>query len=272
MEELEARMLTRAFLDVFPDATAWESMHPNEWILIGTQAPLRIDLSVLQERMSHPLVSQDMAKLGLQTPEDLLGLYMNGPEFLREFCGQAPPVTDDRTVVDFTNPRNPRSNFATAGEITRGVRSHAVSRRGLVTEVRVREFEQIYVWREPAADLIADFGQADPDSVRARIARVQDDRALRAARRNAIDVCALAQDYYVLGEVDRSFALLNENLDDFPAPANANIFAMRSLLLYRSGRPEEAKRDLDAALDIDSANGIAQSVVALLQQQAPAPP
>jgi spermidine synthase len=267
MEELEAQMLVRAFLDVFPDATAWESLHPNEWILIGTREPLQIDLAALRERMAQPGVAEDLRKLELDTPEALMSLYLNGPSYLREFCGDVPPATDDKSVVDFTMPRQPRSNFSLAGEVQRDVRMAGVSEAGILTDTRVRDFEEdIYIRREPASDLINGFGGFDPDSVRAVVDRHQQERALQAARRSAFLLCALAQDYYQSGQAERAMKLLGSKVEALPQPVNADLFAMRAMLLMRSGSIENAQQDLETALRIDPENAIARRVVEQARQ------
>lgn len=265
MEELEVQMLVRAFLDVFPEATAWESLHPNEWILIGTRDELQVDVSRLRERMAKPGVVDDLRKLGLETPEKLLSLYLTGPDYLRRFCGDAPPVTDDKSVVDFTMPRQARSNFSLAGEVDRNVRMAGVSGDGLLTDTRVRDFEKIYVWRDRASSLVTNRIGESSDSLLAEIDRLQNERAQQAASRITYNICALAQDYYSSGQAARAFELLTKNVETYPRPANADIFATRSFLLLREGRTSEAERDLASALAIDPDNGIARSLLSQIQ-------
>jgi Tfp pilus assembly protein PilF len=96
--------------------------------------------------------------------------------------------------------------------------------------------------------------------------RHQQERALQAARRAAFLLCALAQDYYQSGQPERAMELLDSKVETLPQPVNADLFAMRAMLLMRSGRAENAQRDLETALRIDPENAIARRVVEQARQ------
>jgi hypothetical protein len=80
-------------------------------LLVGSKRPLRVDPAALARRMQSPAVAADLTRIGMGNPEALAALYLGGPEETRRWVGDAPSVTDDRTVVDFTNPRSPYSGF-----------------------------------------------------------------------------------------------------------------------------------------------------------------
>ncbi|HVN37000.1 MAG TPA: fused MFS/spermidine synthase [Myxococcota bacterium] len=100
----EERMLFRAFSDVFPHATAWEQLMGGPILLIGTHQPLRIDYARLRSRMAEPHIRRDLELAGIQGPDDLLSYFIFDEQAFRSFAAEAPPVTDDRTVLDFTMP------------------------------------------------------------------------------------------------------------------------------------------------------------------------
>jgi hypothetical protein len=80
-------------------------------LLVGSKRPLHLDPAVLAMRMRNPAIAGDLARIGMGTPEGLAAFYLGGPEETRRWVAAAPSVTDDRTVVDFTNPRSPYSGF-----------------------------------------------------------------------------------------------------------------------------------------------------------------
>jgi spermidine synthase len=113
MEDVEMRMLVRAFQEVFPETSMWrEGPSPAPpLLLVGSKRPLHVDPAALATRMQNPAIAADLARIGMGTPEALAAFYLGGPEETRRWVGDAPSVTDDRTVVDFTNPRSPYSGF-----------------------------------------------------------------------------------------------------------------------------------------------------------------
>ncbi|MBD3336176.1 MAG: tetratricopeptide repeat protein [Candidatus Eisenbacteria bacterium] len=65
--EFEAKMLARSFVEAFPHASIWDSMHPGEWILIGSKKPLARHREVrAARRMSrdYAALAQDFLEIG----------------------------------------------------------------------------------------------------------------------------------------------------------------------------------------------------------------
>jgi spermidine synthase len=113
MEDVEMRMLVRAFQEVFPETSMWrEGLGLGApLLLVGSKRPLRPDPVALAVRMRNPAIAGDLARIGMGTPEALTAFYLGGPEETRRWVAGAPSVTDDRTLVDFTNPRSAYSGF-----------------------------------------------------------------------------------------------------------------------------------------------------------------
>ncbi len=97
--EEDSRSLVRAFLDVFPHAGAW-STEFHEVLLIGSLGPLDLDGPRVAERFGRPEIEQALAEVGIESPEALLGTWITGREGLEAFAGSAPPVTDDRPLIE----------------------------------------------------------------------------------------------------------------------------------------------------------------------------
>jgi hypothetical protein len=111
MGDLEMRMLVAAFLEVFPETTLWQQGPLGPLLLVGTRHPLRIDQQDLRRRMAQEPVHADLVRVNLASPEALFRLFIAGGERTRAWVGDARPVRDDRTVVDFTTPRAVYSGY-----------------------------------------------------------------------------------------------------------------------------------------------------------------
>jgi spermidine synthase len=108
----EERMLFRAFYEVFPHATAWQQLFEDGPILlIGTKVPLSIDYQLLKQKMQRERVRQDLDLIGVADVDFLLSMFVFDEAALGEFVRGVPPVTDDRTVLDFSMPRYIGSGF-----------------------------------------------------------------------------------------------------------------------------------------------------------------
>lgn len=95
--EAEYKTITRTFLSVFPETTAWM----NGTLLIGTVEPLRLRRGDFERHLRIPGRAEGAHDLGANTFEQLLGLYRAGPSALRTFVGAGPLLTDDRPIVEY---------------------------------------------------------------------------------------------------------------------------------------------------------------------------
>jgi predicted membrane-bound spermidine synthase len=97
--EEDSRSLVRAFLDAFPHASAW-STELHEILLIGSVEPLDLDGRRVAERFARAGIGAALAEVGVESPEALLGTWITGRAGLEAFAGDAPPVTDDRPLIE----------------------------------------------------------------------------------------------------------------------------------------------------------------------------
>jgi spermidine synthase len=246
LEPEELRMLVRAFVDVFPNASAWDCTHPFEWLLIGSKRPLAIDLDVLAARMADPGLARDLARIdpelgGIRAPEDLLSLYMWGRASLVELAGSSPPVTDDKTVVDFTIPRRARANFGLGEWVTGGLAAEGVGSHGLRSETRLREFDRIYAFRERVSPLIADYGERNPERFARAVRKRAWAREMRAADATIRSMRRWAADHRAADDRAASLEVLRRGLDMVPEEARGPIHEMRAQLYREMGLPGEAQ-------------------------------
>lgn len=119
MGELEAKMLTRAVLEVFPHTSLWyqgaltERDLPlvNMLLVVGSKQPLALDPVILAKRMATEPVRTGLVEIGNPTPASLMWHYIAGTETLREWTSDVDATTDDRTVVDFTSATRKQAGF-----------------------------------------------------------------------------------------------------------------------------------------------------------------
>jgi spermidine synthase len=91
------------FFAVFPNATIWGNPSEgkgHDMLLLGTVAPLKIDLDAMEQRMDYrndsPL-SRSLEEVGLSSPVDLFATYAGRKQDLREWL-QGAPINRDRNL------------------------------------------------------------------------------------------------------------------------------------------------------------------------------
>jgi hypothetical protein len=155
MNEHEMRIMVAAFTAVFPETSLWREGRglAPPLLLIGSKHPLTIDVEALTRRMADGAVHADLERLGMATPEGLFELFVAGPEGTRRWVAGAAPITDDRTVVDYTTPRALYSGFGfgyfrLAGEDLKEMQRHVFDVAALYQRLR-----------EPVTPLLKDGGR-----------------------------------------------------------------------------------------------------------------
>ncbi len=105
----EQNMLMRAFVEVFPESSLWQSNYVS-LLLVGFKEGASIRPADFLARMERPSVRQDLEGIGV-TPTKLLAHHLIGPQSLSALVRDVPPVTDDRTYIDFSVPRSSEAGF-----------------------------------------------------------------------------------------------------------------------------------------------------------------
>lgn len=101
------RSLVASFLEVFPNSVLW--YNTSELLLIGINGDrLRVDPSAIARGMAIPAVHDDMdfdvwggQTWGVDRLQVLLGGFLCGPAGLSGLARGAPPVRDDRPIVEY---------------------------------------------------------------------------------------------------------------------------------------------------------------------------
>jgi spermidine synthase len=118
--DAEHKTITRTFLSVFPHTTLWAGGS----LMLGTTAPLRLRKADFDWKLQVPERRQMIEMLGVRTFDDLLRLYVAGPEELRQYVGPGPILTDDRPLVEYflSLPRDRNADLSgVKGDVMRHV-------------------------------------------------------------------------------------------------------------------------------------------------------
>jgi spermidine synthase len=97
----DTRSLVQSFLDVFPYATLWTT-ELHEMLLIGSLAPIELDANRISQRFGQPSVSAALKQVGVASPAALLATWVMGTEELKQYADGAPPVTDNRPLIEYS--------------------------------------------------------------------------------------------------------------------------------------------------------------------------
>ena len=118
--DAEYKMIARTFLSVFPETTLWG----DGTLMLGSVEPLRLRREDLEWKLQIPRRREMIATLGVKSFEDLLKLFVAGPDELRQFVGDGPILTDDKPMVEYflSLPRDRDVNLSgVRGDVTRYV-------------------------------------------------------------------------------------------------------------------------------------------------------
>ncbi len=102
------RSIVRAFVTVYPGATAMLATHSLDTPVLGLVARQdggRFDLRQLQSRLASVALPRPAADFGLGDEFAVLGSFIAGPRALTRFAGDAAINTDDHPVVAYRAPR-----------------------------------------------------------------------------------------------------------------------------------------------------------------------
>ncbi|MFP4502143.1 MAG: fused MFS/spermidine synthase [Candidatus Hydrogenedentota bacterium] len=97
------RGLVRTFTEVFPYCHGW--FVNADLFLIGSNAPLRIDVEAAQRRLSRPPFKNALAGAGLCDVTEVLASFLMDKAALTAFAGDGPIMTDDRPWAEFEAPK-----------------------------------------------------------------------------------------------------------------------------------------------------------------------
>jgi spermidine synthase len=95
----DSRSLVRSVLDVFPHVTAWTT-ELHEVLLVASVEPIELDGARIARRFASGGIARVLAEVGVESPAALLATYVTGRDGLERYVDGAPPVTDDRPLIE----------------------------------------------------------------------------------------------------------------------------------------------------------------------------
>lgn len=228
----EQALILRTFLSVFPDATFWGSPLYGDTVLIGGHGPVPLDVAEMSRRFSEPRVRKDLEESGIADLAELLGYFAMSPGRLKDWCGDGPVLTDDRTVLDFRMPR------LRAGATP--WRKTTFWRRSFVVPPDVLAMQR--------GESVAPHLRLPEDEREAFLERI---RAVEGAK----DLVLEGHIAGVIGEVEVQARAYESAAEAFPGVTNARYYGA----LHRVERAEERAR----AGDAEGARRLAESAAPL---------
>ncbi|MHC4414814.1 MAG: fused MFS/spermidine synthase [Planctomycetota bacterium] len=96
------KSVVASFTANFGHNSLWQA--GSDAVLIGSDAPLEVDLENLHRRMQQPAVARQLSRIGLADPLSLVAEYTMGQKELEDFAKGAVINTDDNLYLEFSSP------------------------------------------------------------------------------------------------------------------------------------------------------------------------
>jgi spermidine synthase len=94
--------MTRAFVDVFPNAVLLSGASSNLLLIGSNDARVEIDPGRLTRALARaPQVQADLLRLDLGSPREIVGMFVASAQTLAKATRDAAPVTDDRPIQEY---------------------------------------------------------------------------------------------------------------------------------------------------------------------------
>ncbi|MCZ7647297.1 MAG: fused MFS/spermidine synthase [Planctomycetota bacterium] len=101
----EFRSVVRTFLEVFPHAQLWCVLPGQDYLLVGGEAPLRLEAERARRRLHAPALLPFARPVGFDRLEELAACFVADRAALEAFAADAPLHTDDNLLLEFAAPR-----------------------------------------------------------------------------------------------------------------------------------------------------------------------
>ncbi len=104
-----SRDTLRATLRTFSKSFEWTyvfQLGQSDYCLVGAAEPLWVDTLALERRLSEEAVREDLARVAVTSPADLMATFLLGPEEIKEFVAEGPINTDDNLYLELQAPKD----------------------------------------------------------------------------------------------------------------------------------------------------------------------
>ena len=100
----DLRSILASFTSVFPHAVLFSTLEGADIVVVGSEAPLPLDLQEFERRLDRVEVAQDLARAKIHGVADLVGYFKMGEEEIRTLVEDAVLNTDDNLRIEFSAP------------------------------------------------------------------------------------------------------------------------------------------------------------------------
>ena len=163
----ELRMILKSFQEVFPHTSFWVASNclNKHGLILGSLAPLGIDLQRLDRVLRRPDVAADLKEIAIHDAYDLLDCQVCDEASIRRMVAADPINSDDRPRLEFSCAISGASDGTLARILAMLVRHHAPIAPSMVhfndqdkdlAELAWRYEATGHVFRAQAAQLIGD--------------------------------------------------------------------------------------------------------------------
>lgn len=105
-----------SFTSLFPHVVIFSTVEASDIVVLGSEAPLPIDLPVIQQRLDRVEVAQDLARVKIHRVDDLISYFKMGEEEIRALVEGSVLNTDDNLRIEFSAPLYLATNTGRANQ------------------------------------------------------------------------------------------------------------------------------------------------------------
>ncbi len=98
--DLLGRALIKSIQEEFPYVSLWIPSK-LEAVVLASDRPITVHPETLLRRFAQPGVRENLAQVGYDSVEEVLGSFLIGPQGLQRYSHGVPPVTDDRPAIEY---------------------------------------------------------------------------------------------------------------------------------------------------------------------------
>jgi len=161
MSQANFRSVVASFATAFPHTTLWLASY--DALLIGSDAPLQVDLALLARRLAQPRVARQLALVGLDTPLAFLSEFALDSEAVHAYAAGAVINSDDNLYLEYSSPLHMSSDDMR-------INIHSIDRERQTAEALVADWSLHFGSREEMRSALDRYRSAKSETLEAKLA------------------------------------------------------------------------------------------------------
>ncbi len=97
MTDAEHKMILRAFVEAFPEATLWG----DGTLMVGSKQPLTVSRARVEALLADPAARKTLALMHVETFDHLARMFRASPADIRAYLGSGPVLSDDKPALEY---------------------------------------------------------------------------------------------------------------------------------------------------------------------------